>query len=235
MMKKLQRLLIVILAVLGFFISIANADESKKPDLVFFKSGNNYIAYDTDGLGEQLCHSSNGKNFYEVFRTGYSGSLDDHRVSFVTRDGQEGSWHYKDGEILVDRVRLGVFESRELFKKVSPPAEVIFVALPEIRIPEYLFRLPNERFIYVSANKYHYSYESFRLFTGKGDNMREIEIKSVRRFRDGGTTEIRTEEGLLYFPSPFKKGNATWDNEKIKRLDPSEYGINDVGDRVQIR
>ena len=70
--------------------------------------------------------------------------------------------------------------------------------LPMVRQPEYLFYLPNKHFVYVSADKYQYFYESFKLFIGDGVEMREVHIRNVTRYCDGGTIIIETDEGQLF-------------------------------------
>lgn len=72
------------------------------------------------------------------------------------------------------------------------------------------------------------AYESFRVFAGNsGEKMSEIKLESkdgyqskngyhqyfqpVRRVRDGGSTWITTEKGVLFVPTPFAQNRiASW-------------------------
>ncbi len=53
--------------------------------------------------------------------------------------------------------------------------------------------------------------------------LEEVEVISVERIRDGGTTIYKTKEGSFYFPSALKKLNnkfdvPTFNNEPIELL-----------------
>jgi len=105
----------------------------------------------------------------------------------------------------------------------------------EAREPEYLFVLPDGEYLYVSADKYDYSYDSFRLFVGPQEAMRQIPVKEVMRLRDGGTTYITTHEGTMFSPSSFRMGGQpTWNGIELTRVDPSQFTIVETGDVVVI-
>ena len=113
--------------------------------------------------------------------------------------------------------------------------------LPSARRPEYLFQDEHGAFvIYVSAAKYSYSYESFRLFMGTlSGEFREIPIRRVVRMRDGGTTYIHTEEGTLYSPSKFGHAGAvaTWQGpagHELREYDPRKFPIVETPQGVRI-
>ncbi len=101
----------------------------------------------------------------------------------------------------------------------------------EVRVPEYIFKGDNGTIIYLDAEKYNYSYDSFRMFSGKPGAMKEIKVKSVDRFRDGGTTYIKTEDGsTLYSPTAFNKDESpTWNGAKIERLGKKEFDLASLG------
>jgi hypothetical protein len=107
------------------------------------------------------------------------------------------------------------------------------------RTPEYLFALPDGRFIYVSvetdASDY---YESFRLFIGDGKVMRDVPVTSVERFRDGGTTYVETAEGVLFSPSRHKGGKPAWGDDECEQelieLDPRHFVIVETAAGVTI-
>ncbi len=104
---------------------------------------------------------------------------------------------------------------------------------------EYFCKCENGNFIYVSADKHNFSYESFRLFVGKGKKMREVQIKNVNRYRDGGTTFIETSKGTFFSPSPFNVQQSpkiipTWKKKGLVNLDVKEYDIVEAEDKVVI-
>jgi hypothetical protein len=115
------------------------------------------------------------------------------------------------------------------------PDEINAIPLPTIREAEYLFKLRGGLYIYVSHDKYNFSYESFKLFLGKPTQMKEIPVLDVQRYRDGGTTYIKTDKGILYSPTPFNKElKPTWDGEKIRQLSPKNFVIEESGSIVKI-
>lgn len=124
-----------------------------------------------------------------------------------------------------------------LMRRAACPSEVSYVPLPDIRVPAYLFRFHDgqREFVYVSAAKYNSSQESFRLYIGTGNSMRRVPVSSVQRFRDGGTTYVRTTEGTLFCPSPFKRTlSATWHKQPLEKLDPACYEISESNSGVEI-
>lgn len=84
--------------------------------------------------------------------------------------------------------------------------------LPGGKRVEYSFRLPSGEQILVTSDKNNPSYSSFKLHIGNKEEMREITVLDVNRYRDGGTTIIKTNEGILYVPTPFRRNtvNPTW-------------------------
>jgi hypothetical protein len=48
-------------------------------------------------------------------------------------------------------------------------------------------------------------YSKSRVFFKKArKKIEEVKVISVQKYRDGGTTEIETERGKFYFPTPLK-------------------------------
>ncbi len=101
----------------------------------------------------------------------------------------------------------GDFENWEHFDLSadrSVLASMTFVPLPNIRVPEYLFVHQDGRLFYVDAPKYPSGYDyRFRCFVGRPGEMKPVAITNVQRFRDGGTTVIWTDAGVLFSPSLF--------------------------------
>lgn len=80
--------------------------------------------------------------------------------------------------------------------------EISFVGIPEVRALESVFRKQNGNLLVVSCNKSDYSYDALRVFTGPSmQELREIPVAKVERFRDGGSTFFYTERGILYSPA----------------------------------
>ena len=68
-------------------------------------------------------------------------------------------------------------------------------------VHKYIAKIPSTgEVIYVSANKYDYSYEGLKLFMGKPGKLEEVKIKNVALYRDGGTTFLETDKGVIHFP-----------------------------------
>ena len=175
----------------------------------------------------KLLYSPDGNQFFELDRTGFEGNESRHSVKF------EDPHHNVKGEI--SRNEGTLYWGKKIFKLADTPAEVDYVILPHIRIPEYLFKLADGNLIYVSCDKYHYAYELFKLFIGKPDQMEEIHVNDVQRFRDGGTTYVKTDKGVLYSPTTADpKAKPTWDGEKIKELDPKDFLIEENDNIVKI-
>jgi len=66
-------------------------------------------------------------------------------------------------------------------------------------------------------------YHTTQVFVGSHDSkvleLKEVEVIGTERMRDGGTTIIKTKEGIFYFPSPLNKGKfsePTFGGEKIE-------------------
>ena len=92
---------------------------------------------------------------------------------------------------------------------------------------------------YVSADKYNYSYESFKLYVGDGKTMRQIPVIRVERYRDGGTTIIETPEQWFGSPSPFNVERdpnlvPEWGDAKLANLDVNDYDITEADGQVTI-
>lgn len=80
--------------------------------------------------------------------------------------------------------------------------KISFVGIPEVRALESAFRKQNGNLLVVSCNRSDYSYDALRVFTGPSmQELREIPVAKVERFRDGGSTFFYTERGILYSPA----------------------------------
>jgi hypothetical protein len=179
-----------------------------------------------DHSGE-LYYSPDGIKFYELKQHGFRGSSDKHNISFEDPHHDRKGYLKRNGGTLT--------WDQKTFKLAGVPDEIDVVPLPTVREVEYLFKLKGEVYIYVSHDKYKFSYESFKMFLGKPAQMKEIPVLNVQRYRDGGTTHIETAQGTLFSPTPFdKKKKPTWGGEQIKQIDSKNFVIEENGDTVKI-
>jgi len=96
-------------------------------------------------------------------------------------------------------------------------------------VKEFPFRLVLERFYRLKKDRDQLvivAYEEFskemkrHVFVGDYQNIREIEVEKFIRYRDGGTTEIHTVEGMIYWPSAFNRNQeSNFENDDLIRID----------------
>lgn len=193
--------------------------------------------------GEEKYLASNyfwgdGKNFYQLRRSGGAttqiggGILSGHVT--LDRPGHETmDLIYAGSQAQVVECSRADIEALEAVS-ADMLASANFFALPVKDEPQYLAKLPDGRSLLVTAPAPEFSYD-FRVFLGSAGNMAEVEVNSVDRFRDGGTTDIYTAAGLFHFsisrePSTFTpSGSDTV--IPLTKLDPSQNGtaIADLG------
>ena len=152
-----------------------------------------------------------------------SGDLLEYEASFH----DPRAWVRKRGRCLVlgdGFIRL----KRTLFGKyneVSPIKVSKVLPLPKTRVGRYLFERADGTLIYVDCPEFpdkHSGwglYNNFCVFLIKDKNITEVkQIGEVVRYRDGGTTKILTELGLLCSPTPFGNDKPTFNCETVKSL-----------------
>lgn len=109
------------------------------------------------------------------------------------------------------------WEQFKLIKNSFNLDDVFFNPLPEVRQPEYLYRRPDGVIIFADNVKHGYTYERMRLFMGVPGKLVEVPILKLERYRDGGTTFIKTDLGILFSPTPVADGRnipAVWIHDK---------------------
>jgi hypothetical protein len=190
--------------------------------LIGFKSIETDEVFIFNGLfARPLIYSPDGIKYFELHRTGLRWTAESCVISF------EDPHHNQTGELKRNKVIL-IWSGKTFTQFVGPDfSKVEVIPLPKVRIPQYLFKLKGGKYLYVSDDKYSSSYDSFRLFLGKPDQMEEIPVdKPVVRYRDGGTTIIKTPMGDLFSPTPFEKElKPTWKEQEIKELKTDKYVI----------
>lgn len=176
----------------------------------------------------ELLFSPDGSVFYTLATHGFSGTSQNHRLSFDNpHDGTSGVLHRDN-----DTIDCG---GERFVREEIPFDRSSVVPLPFARQSGYLCRFADGRLLYVSSDAYNFSYESFKLFVGDGKSMREIPIikDSVMRMRDGGTTSFKTPEGSFYCPAPIimeRDPNRVpmWEQEELTMLDPNDFHITET-------
>lgn len=187
--------------------------------------------------GEEKYLASNyfwgdGKNFYQLrtsgeATTGTRGGILSGHVN-LDRPGHEKMdlvYAGSQAQVVECKNRWDI----EALEEVSADmlASANFFALPVKDEPQYLARLPDGRSLLVTAPAPEFSYD-FRVFLGSAGKMAEVEVNSVIRFYDGGTTYIDTTAGLFYFPT-FQKSTFTPSGSDtvvpLMELDPSKNEI----------
>ncbi len=180
----------------------------------------------------QLAYSPDGETFYALASAGFSGTSVKHQISFEDpHQGINGKLCLEDENI---EYNGEVYQMTERQLDTSS-----IIPLPAARRVEYLCQDEDEIFVYVSSDKYNYSYESFKLFIGEGAAMREVEVCNVSRYRDGGTTYIETADGVFFSPSPFNAQRdpnlvPKWSGQELANLDVKEYDIVETYGKVTI-
>jgi hypothetical protein len=175
-------------------------------------SGRAFIYLDPYPRDGQLLFSPDGHEYYALASVGYAGTLGgSHKLTFADPH------HHIEGKVQVDAEAKTLIYDEEVFVEVTPPTnEVVVHPLPPTRRTEYLCAAEDGTVYYVGSDRYNYSYEGFKFYIGKiGGEFRQVAIKYVNRFRDGGTTHIHTDEGFFFSPAPFKAGSA---EEKLPRF-----------------
>lgn len=243
-----HNLLIVTVALMGAILCpIVTAQSSPKTksfklskDAQLYKTGDG-MEIVIDELGFSIFVNNDGKGLHQVQALGSSSetsSLGLVRFHVSCFDHYRNARIEISGDTKAATTVNGVIFTRTAWKKT-----ISAVPLPHIRVPEKLFSLPGGGFVYVSADKYNYQYETLRLFVGSG-TLKSVPITNVERFRDGGTTIIHVKGGSLYWPSPtaslagsdFTEAERipTWRGKKIVRLNPGQYMIVENGATVTI-
>ncbi len=152
-----------------------------------------------------------GVRLYQLHERGSSVSADAH-YTCEDHDGMPWTVFVSGDVAVVSRPSGdGHDETQEIFRLKHERdrilREAVFVPLPEVRVPEYLFLHPDGRVFYVDATKYGYAYDRFRCFVGPRGALARVAITDVWRFKDGGSTFVFTDAGILFNPSTFGDGD----------------------------
>ena len=203
-----------------------------------------------DFFGTNLTFYGNMNDLSQQEQKGFGGTSERYVVSFADPRLKEsgnfyagvdpknifkenGKYELHCGDKRASYRPLSVEKKAKLLEMVRSGKNKLASLPKDDRKPEYLFkRKGTNQYIYVDAAKYNYSYESFRLFVGEPGKMNESKIENVERYRDGGTTYIKTKDGEeLFSPTPFSQDkNPTWNKMyQLERLDPSKFDLKSLG------
>jgi hypothetical protein len=182
-----------------------------------FYSGNFYLRFESE-----LLNGGEPNKFFTVQSTGGAFSSGKVKCGFDNPHnpsvyGNEKSYHnghlYTDKQILcLDIGFSGPFFFTNPKKLDRLPDNI--VPIPEIRVKNY-----------------------DKFFIGPPEAMRELKILDLVRYRDGGTTIIKTERGELYVPTPFKKGKPDYIikfNGKIFDECPEAFTVEENGSVAKV-
>lgn len=99
--------------------------------------------------------------------------------------------------------------------KVTIELEPTVKGLPDSFVVEYFGKIKELYFI-IARPRDNWGYDDFVVLMSNGLSTESIKIIKVTRYRDGGTTNIQTEKGDFYFPTPFEsEKKATFKGEVI--------------------
>lgn len=167
------------------------------------------ILYSADGIKfyQAICHGGSGK---------FGGDHAEFSVTFsVPQLGVDNTLEYtseySDNIVVADFI----FQSTDMYINLKTVIKV-----PDTRECVYHYIDPETGIqIYVDDYKYSSSYDTFELCVKDKEGWVKVEITNVARYRDGGTTIIKTTDGELYVPTPFKPNlKATWNRLPLEKF-----------------
>lgn len=128
---------------------------------------------DQHGLGEHNYYSPDGLIFYQLHQTGYGNG----GFSF------ENPTDHTEGRVSLNKptvtMKIDGREDEPVFSPTPRPEYTIVIPLPAVRETLYFFRLRDDRFIYVSDDRYDRSNEQIRLFFGQFNYMAQMPIAVI--------------------------------------------------------
>jgi hypothetical protein len=101
--------------------------------------------------------------------------------------------------------------------------EIDLLPLKERRVIDKAYRAPDGEHIVVTMDAAHPGIDSFRVYKGRPDAMRELAVKNVSVVKADGTLTIETEGGTLHDPAarrPSGADPATWNDAPMLRIPP---------------
>lgn len=208
---------------------------TEQPVVYAAESGKRFVYLSDFPIRNELLYSPDGETYYVLVCSGFGGTTIEHDLSFDDpHQGIHGKLRH-EGDVVTYNGERFVRQDGTLAL-----LEAKIIPLPFARATQYLCQTEDGTFIYVSADKYDFTYGSFRLFIGDGTTMREVPIRDVQRYRDGGTTYIETAEETFFSPAPINRRYdntlvSKWGKQSLVDLDDNGYQITETPDgRVTI-
>jgi hypothetical protein len=172
--------------------------------------------------------------FFQIERLGLSstGQVATHTFTSPLQD-------ITDGSFTVTPHTLTYSGRTFMLTDVADAAVGTPILLPVVPRCEYFF-LAHETspytYIYVSSDVYNYTLD-FRVWVGDGTTMEKLTIERYPiRWKDGGTTYIDTEEGILIVPTMLNTHGTppTFASQAVTPLAVGDYTIVDEEQAVTI-
>ena len=150
------------------------------------------VLYSPDGVHFHEMRSGRGRRSSAYLQMHYTECLDETATHLLTR--------YENSVVM---------DGKEL-TKAPTPASIDRVPLPHIRVPHYLFVMPDDSIIYISGDKHYHSKGTLRFFIGSWDALTEQMILDQDIYLDGGSSRYLTAEGDLRKRADYYRKPSTW-------------------------
>lgn len=194
---------------------IAHHFDTKKNQCALLFTGKNYeiltLPYNHGHPRVFIRKLKSNEMFLEAAYTGESSCCKELHFSFQNVFSEHETHErffdvYTDGEHAIILNKSSFFEFASI-KEVG--LEYInnlkYIPIPKSIIFEYAFIKDENLMFIVTRPEIHWNYENFNVYklTQNGTHIEKLHLIDACRYRDGGTTEITTEEGFLYSPTSF--------------------------------
>lgn len=173
-----------------------------------------------------MLYSPDGKEYFSLAIEDFGGTNLDHTVCI------ENPHHQFSAKVTMNDGTVAHFLGKVFRRQTMPFNPNLFKVrpLPNVRVTRYFFESKSGLLLYVSDRKYAPQVESLRFFLGTEKEMRELAIEQFKCHQDGGSTFIKTCEGVFYSPTP--SGNpvnpswgrvAKWNETPLNEANPRDY------------
>jgi hypothetical protein len=189
--------------------------------------------------------SPDGIDFYELCQTGsgpnqFENATGKHISFYNPADEAEADMvvFYKP-RVEGERLSIGTrIESGDLtYNQVVQTRSVNLIPMPSVQVSLGLFGFEegSEDYLYLSVDRFHYSYETIQLALITPEGSHVLEIVDIESYRDGGTLLIVTTEGTLYVPSKtIEDEDITWGDQILVSIEPDTCIIDVASDPMTV-